>query len=177
MGEFFHDRFFLGLVIGLGLGLVVAVWVWISAFLRRAGQRKETASRLQAVSDDLDRLRQHLHTQMEITAKGSEETKAKLEELRIQNENLRVAVQALQQKPDRAAARGLEVMQRAVDSMGARVPGFAPAWQQAVQEAEREVQEMESGLRGWVRRVLGGGRPTPALPAEGGESTPPGEGP
>ena len=179
MPEFLNDRFFLGFGIGLGAGLVLMAWVWVASLIRRAGQRKEAAARLKIVTDDLDRLRQHLHTQMEITAQGQDKLKAHLEQLRSQNENLRVTVQALQQKPDRVAARALEVLQRAVDSMAARVPGFAPAWQQAVQTAEQEVQEMESGLRGWVGRVLGGNRPPPAAlpPGEGPDPSAPGEEP
>ena len=73
------------------------------------------------------KLRQHLHTQMQITAKGTDEREKKLGELKAQNENLRVMVQGLQQKPERATARTLEVWQRALERMTGRAPGFAQA--------------------------------------------------
>lgn len=155
ISEIFQDHFFWGAGVGLGLGLLLAGWVWISSFLRRRTLRKEMRTRLKTVDAEMDKLRAHLHTQMEISSTGSEQQKNRLQEIEKQNENLRVTVQALQQKPDRISARTLEVWQRAVDSMHSRAPGFAAAWQDALREAETEVGEMEGGMKAWVRRFLG----------------------
>jgi TolA-binding protein len=164
MNEYFNTPFFWGLASGLGVGLVVAAWAWVAGYLKRRDLRNDMAGRLQAVNDEVEKLRQHLHTQMQITAKGADEREKQLGELKAQNENLRVMVQGLQQKPERATARTLEVWQRAVERMTGRAPGFAQAWQQAVAEAEAEVAEAEGGLSKFVRKFLGTGK-AQALPA------------
>lgn len=167
IGELFQDNFFWGLGTGFAIGLLLTLWVAIAGLLRRRDLRNEMGKRLGAVRTELDKLRQHLHTQMEISARGAEEQKTRLRDLEKQNENLRVTVKTLQQKPDRISARTLEVWQRAVDSMNSRAPGFAGAWQEALRQAEDEVGEMENGLKGWMRKFLGA-RPA-SLPEPAGK--------
>ena len=65
--------------IGLGIGLLVAVVFWFNGILQRRNLAREVKT-----------LREHLHRQMEITGKGTDAQKRELEELRKQNENLRV---------------------------------------------------------------------------------------
>jgi hypothetical protein len=155
LSEIFQDHFFWGAGAGLALGLLLAAWVWISAFLKRAALRKQMSTQIKKVEAEVKKLREHLNTQMEISAAGTGEQKARLLDLEKQNENLRIAVQALQQKQWNASARTLEVWQRAVDSMLKQAPGFAGAWQDALGKAETEVGEMETGVRKFVRRFLG----------------------
>jgi chromosome segregation ATPase len=128
---------------GLAVGLAVAAYVWWS---RRAKVRE-----LEQKLTDMSR---HLNTQMEVTAKGSSALKEELEELRRQNENLRVSLQALQSKPGRAELRTLHVYDRAIHLLNERAPGFGPAWEGALRDAETEIEEAEKGLRGLVRKVF-----------------------
>ena len=163
MPEFLQTPFMRGQLTGLAVGLVAVLWIISRNWLSFRQQRKESEARLAASQAEVEKLRQHLHTQMEITAKGNEEQKQQLAELRAQNENLRILVQSLQQKPEQARARQLEVWQRAIERMQAGAPGFAPAWQAALQEAESEVAASENGLTRFVKKILGTSKsPAPA---------------
>jgi hypothetical protein len=166
MIEFLQSPFMRGQLTGLAVGLLAVLWITTRNWWAHRERRKEMDARLAAVHAEVDKLRQHLHTQLEITAKGNEEQKKQVEDLRLQNENLRILVQSLQQKPEQARARQLEVWQRAIERMQAGAPGFAPAWQAAVQEAESEIAASESGLTRFVKKILGPSKPVtaPALP-------------
>ena len=142
---------------GFGLGLLLVLATWISSFSKGSEMRREVR-----------RLREHLHTQMDITSKGSSTMRAELESLKQQNENLRVAVKDWQQKPGRAELRMLSVYDRAVRIMNQKAPGFAPAWESALSESETEVESSENGMSAMLRRAF---RPFAAL-GNGGPTTP-----
>ena len=136
--------------IGLALGLLVAAFTWKSGLTARRALRREVARLEQAQAE----LQGHLNTQLKISATGSRQVLAELEELRRQNENLRVNLAQFQQKPGRAEIRQLHILEAAARRMRERAPGFAPAWEQALREAEEESQQAEGGLRKLVRRVM-----------------------
>jgi hypothetical protein len=112
-------------------------------------------------------LQSHLNTQLKINATGNEKLLAELESLRSQNETLRVNLAALQQKPGRAELRQLQVFDAAIRTLREQAPGFAPAWEKAVRQAETELEAADSGLMKLVRRVIPGlpGAPTASQPA------------
>jgi hypothetical protein len=151
--------------IGLIVGLVAALGVALHAALRRRGLRRELAT-----------LREHLHRQMEITSAGQRTLTDDLSTLRSQNENLRISLATLQRKPGRAELRALDVQERALRLLRARAPGFAQAWEGALQEAERELEKTDRGLLPMIRRAL---RPAssraPEPPASAPGAPPPGE--
>lgn len=130
-------------VIGLGVGLVVAIVFWISGLMNRRGLVKE-----------LKTLREHLQRQMEINQKGSDAQKKELEDLRKQNENLRVTNATLKQKPGRAEIQTLTVYDKALHIMNGRAPGFGPAWEGAIKEAEAEVAQADTGIMPMLRKVF-----------------------
>jgi len=142
----------IGFAVGLALGLGVALRGWFGMRVRR-----------RALEMEVDQLRSHLHRQMEITGEGSRALKEELEDLRKQNENLRITVKTLGNKPGRGEIRTLHVYDRAVHIMNAEAPGFAPAWERAISEAEGQVQEADTGLSALVRRII-----RPVLPTAGG---------
>ncbi len=143
----------IGFAVGLALGLGVALRGWFGMRLKRRELEKEA-----------EQLRSHLHRQMEITGQGNRTLQEELEGLRKQNENLRVTVKTLENKPGRAEVRTLHVYDRAVHIMNAEAPGFAPAWERAVAEAEGQVKEADTGLSALVRRII-----RPVLPSNGGQ--------
>jgi len=153
-------------VIGLGVGLIVAVVFWVSGMMNRRGLVKELAT-----------LREHLQRQMEINQKGSDEQKKELETLRAQNENLRVSNATLKQKPGRAEIQTLTVYDKALHIMNGRAPGFGPAWEGAVKEAEAEVAQADSGIVPMLRKVfrpsLGGGNSGGAIEEESSDGSDP----
>ena len=93
--------------------------------------------------------------------------KTEMENLRRENEGLRVKVNALNEMPDRKIQRDLEIYARAEKRMHIAVPGFAPAWETAKSEAHMELAEEESGKKAPKRifaRLFGGGS-VAALPS------------
>lgn len=136
-------------LIGLGIAVVLAGYVWLKGVLARRELRAE-----------LKALKEQLHRQMTIVDKGTEKTLGELDELRKQNENLRITMATLKNKPGRAELQTLHVYEHALRLMQKRAPGFAPAWEDALAEAQREADKVDSGLIGMVRKAL-----RPALPS------------
>lgn len=137
---------------GLLLGLLIAGFTWKSGLTARRHTQAE-AKRLQA---ELSDLQGHLTTQLKINASGNENRNAELEALRVQNENLRVNLAASQQKPGRAEARQFQIQEVALRAMREQAPGFAPAWERALRQAESEMESADKGLLKLVRRVIPG---------------------
>ena len=153
--------------LGFGLGLLILVFVWKAGLTARRTLRRE----IERLKKELDNLQGHLNTQLKINASGNEKLQAELDELRKQNENLRVNIAQLQQKPGRAELRQLQILETAAGRMRERAPGFAPAWEQAMREAEEEFKEAEGGLRKLMRRVM----PAIGMGAGGTAETPAGK--
>ncbi len=149
--------------LGLLLGLAVAAVAWKSGF----SARRRLGRDVRKLENELRELQGHLNTQLKINAHGNDTLQRDLEELRRQNENLRVTVATLQTKPGKAELRHSQVTENAVRMMREQAPGFAPAWEKAMRQAESELEAGESGLKKLVRRVIpgigmssGGGTPS-----------------
>ncbi|MBF2078673.1 MAG: hypothetical protein IGR76_09150 [Synechococcales cyanobacterium T60_A2020_003] len=140
--------------VGLGIGLIVTVLVWLGKRRTQSSLRKE-----------IETLKGYLNTQMSINSKGYEELRKEVETLRKQNENLRVTVATLSNKPGRAELKTLHIWDRALRSLVVSSPGFAPAWEVALAEAQKNVEETDSGVKALVRKVF------PMLPHESSAST------
>jgi len=104
---------------------------------------------------------------MEIDAKGHKTREDELEKLRKQNENLRITVKSLQQKPNRAEIRQLHVFDKAIHAMLARAPGFAATWEMVLKESEDEIEKSETGITAFMRKVF---VPQRKLPSEEDET-------
>jgi hypothetical protein len=134
---------------GLGIGLLVALSTQFSKWRDKS-----------TLKGELDDLKKHLQTQLSINAKGYEEIQQELKRLKQENENLRATVGTLSNKPGRAELKTLQVWDKALRIMTITSPGFAPAWELAVAEAQKEIQETDTGVKALVRRVF------PMLPQE-----------
>ena len=146
--EIIKDRF----VWGLALGLLLAFFAWKSGFSTKSRLSKD----VRRLENELRELQNHLNTQLKINAQGNQKVEDELDSLREQNENMRVTLATLQSKPGRAEIRQYQVMEAAVRQMREQAPGFAPAWEKAMRQAESEVEAGESGLKKLVRRVIPG---------------------
>lgn len=137
---------------GLLLGLLVAGFIWKAAFSAKRVLSREN----QRLTDELKDLTSHLNTQLKINASGNQSLQTELEDLKRQNETLRINLSALQQKPGQAELRQLQLNETAVRLMREQAPGFAPAWEKAIRQAEADLAAADSGLKKLVRRVIPG---------------------
>ena len=128
---------------GLLVGLIFAAWAFFSGWSTRNALRREVR-----------RLEDHCRTANELAAQGTQKLQAELADLKTQNENLRISLAALKDKPDRAELQKLYVLDKAAALMTERAPGFAPAWQAALKEAQAELDKTATGLLPWIRRVI-----------------------
>ena len=135
---------------GLLLGLLVAAFTWKSGFANSRSQKRE----IRRLENEMRDLQAHLNTQLKINSTGNETMRSQLDELRRQNENLRVNYSSLQQKPGRAEMRTLRAQEAAVARLREQAPGFAAAWEKAMREAEADLEAAEGGLRKLVKRVM-----------------------
>jgi len=127
---------------GMLIGLCIGIFLWIRSFLR-----------IRELSRQVAKLKEHLHTKLEIDAEETERRKQEIERLREERDNLRNTVQVLSQKPSRQELRQAQVYQRAIDIMFEKAPGFAPAWQITLKEAEEEMRKAERGIIPFFKRL------------------------
>ena len=152
MQEALKNLFSQPIVIGLCIGLVITLLVWIRGCLKAREIKLDRAARLDTVNAEVEHLRKHLHTQMEISTKGNESLKQELEALKETNQNLKDTISALKDKPGRDVIRTLHVYNKALSMMNTRAPGFSPAWESSLKDAEAEVKKEESGIIGWIKK-------------------------
>ena len=103
---------------GLLVGLFIALVLWVRGLFK-----------VRDLNGSLKKLREHLHTKLEIDSAENERRKGEMDKLRQERDNLRNMVQVLNQKPGRQELRQVQVYQKAIETMFERSPGFAPAWQ------------------------------------------------
>ncbi|WPJ95739.1 hypothetical protein SH580_20170 [Coraliomargarita algicola] len=152
MKEMLINIFTHPLVIGLCIGLIAALIIWLRSLGKLRAERSTTAAQAAQLNREIATLKGHLHTQMEITAKGNESLKEELVALQQTNQNLSQTIGALKQKPGRVEIRTLHLYEKAIRVMNARAPGFSSAWESAINEAEAEIKQEESGIVGWIRK-------------------------
>ena len=143
---------------GLAVGLILLFLTWNSA----RKDKKHLKNELKRITKENADLQTHLGTQLKINAKGNETLQGQLDEMRLQNETLRVNIQTLQQKPGKVEQRKLELMEIAVSNMREQAPGFAAAWEKSLRSAEDELQAAEGGLKKLIHKIVPGFRATPA---------------
>lgn len=147
---------------GLAIGLTLAILAWKSGLSTKLRLSRD----IRRLENELRELQGHLNTQLKINAQGNQTLEKDLQRLREQNENLRVSLATAQSKPGRAEMRHYQVMEAAVRQMREQAPGFAPAWEKALRQAESEIEAGENGLKKLVRKVIPGiGMSSPAASA------------
>ena len=125
-----------------------AVGGWILSYLKSLLEIRKYKKELKEYKDHLDR-------QMKITDVGNRSLTDELSTLKKENENLRISVKTLGQKPGRAELRLLNIYDSALRKMMLKAPGFSSAWETALQEAEREYEENEKGFKTIIKKVFG----------------------
>lgn len=99
------------------------------------------------------RFQKHLGDKLELEAKQYEQVRAEKEAIAKENENLRIRISQLNERPDQRVNRELETLVRAEKRMIVNAPGFAPAWETAKSEAAHDMEEEEKG-KSIPKRIL-----------------------
>jgi hypothetical protein len=123
---------------------------WILSYLK-------SLLTLRKYKKELKEYQEHLERQMKITDSGSKKMIEEMEVLKKDNENLRISVKTLGQKPGRAELRQFNIYDNALRKMMLQAPGFSSAWESALQESEREYEENEAGFKNIIGKVFGTG--------------------
>ncbi|AZQ62430.1 hypothetical protein EI427_09325 [Flammeovirga pectinis] len=131
------------LFIGLCVGLIIAFLVQVKDWIKQSSLKSE-----------IKRLKAHLHDKLEIDAEAITGKKDEINRLKRENENLRVTNKTLFSKPGRQEVLTFHAYQTAIDKLNSNMMGFGPAWQDALKEANKEIQEYEEGQRSFVKKVL-----------------------
>ena len=132
---------------GLAAGLIVALIIYIVMAVKLKGAKS-------AAEKENARLRQMLSDRMELESEGVARLKKENEELRKNNENLRISMQTYAQKPGRKELQRLTVYQTAVDRLIINSPGFGAAWQAALKESEDEFEKTYTGVQAFIRKMI-----------------------
>jgi hypothetical protein len=132
--EFFSYPFVWGLCLGL-LFFVLSFW---GHFKTRREYR---------------RYRRHLSDKLELEARQYEVIRREKEALAKENENLRLRVGQLNERPEQKVMRDLEILTRAEKRMMVQAPGFAGAWETAKAAAAEEVAAEDQG-RSLPKRIF-----------------------
>ena len=140
-------------IYGLGAGLVIAALVAFY-FSMKIGKLNDEKNK------EIQKYKNMLSDRMELEAEGLKKVKDENEELKKVNENLRVSLMALRDKPGRKEMQRLQVLQKAADRLTLNSPGFGPVWQAALKESEEEFQKVYSGFIPFIKRHIP--RPTDA---------------
>lgn len=115
-------------------GLAIGLAFFIYALIRLGGSKRE-----------LSRYKRMLSDKLEVEAELMQRLKAEKQELEKENENLRVEVSILSEKPDAKVEKELEIMLRAEKSMVMNAPGFPSAWETAKANAADEIANELAG--------------------------------
>src|ERR1700731_476209 len=128
--EFLNHHFYWGLGIGAFLGLIGVTFA---------------VMRLFDTKGEVKRLKRHLSDKLELEAEATNRLRHDLQELKQQNENLRIKVSNLNQIPDRRLQRELEIYARAERFMVTSSPGFPAVWEEAKRNALTGLEHEETG--------------------------------
>jgi len=134
-------------LIGLAIGVVLAIVLVISMSVKR---HKE----ILVANKENERLKRMLTDRMDLEGDGIMKLKDQNEELKKQNENLRISLSTYSQKPGRKEVARLHVYQLAVDRLTINSPGFGAAWQAALKESEDEFQKTYIGVQPFIKRLI-----------------------
>ena len=134
-------------VVGLIVGLAVAVVLSVALLSKSSAQKK-------AAKEEVEKYRRMLQDRMELESEGLNKLKEENAELKKQNENLRISLNTMSQKPGRKEMQRLDVYQTASERLSMNSPGFAPVWQAALKESEEEFKKTFLGLTPYLRKHI-----------------------
>jgi len=115
-------------------GLAIGLCFFIYALFRLGASKRE-----------LRRYKRMLSDKLEVEAELLQRLKEEKRDLEKENENLRVEVSMLSEKPDAKIEKELEILLRAEKAMVLNAPGFPSAWETAKANAADEIANELAG--------------------------------
>ena len=143
------------ILIGVAIGFTPMLVLLIIQLTKTSQKQKEHALQV-------SKLKAMLTDRMDLESDGISKLKEDINELKTQNENLRISLRTYSQKPGRREISRLQVFQQAADRLTINAPGFGAAWQAALKESESEFEK--SSRRGRRARSLRRGHDQALLP-------------
>lgn len=130
-------------LIGLCVGLV---FLFISkvrnAFVKR--NFKIEIKQLKSKIDDLHK----------IVVDSGISYSSKLDELKKKNDTMKKTINILDRNPNRKELKTLYLYDKAIHLMYSKVPGFSPIWEDALKDAEKELEKNESGKKRLFEKIF-----------------------
>lgn len=120
---------------------------------------------------EFGRYKTHLSDKLELDSRNLQELNKERTRLTQENENLRVQIARLNERPDNKLQREVEILARAEKHMMMNAPGFAPAWEMAKSQAATSLQAEEAG-QSFPQRIF---RKLLGTPSSGGNTALAGE--
>ncbi|MFO1482536.1 MAG: hypothetical protein U1F71_04145 [Verrucomicrobiaceae bacterium] len=111
---------------------------------------------------ELKRYKGMLSDKLELDSKQNQDVKKEQASLKQENENLRMQIARLNERPDNKLQRELEILSRAEKQMVISAPGFAPVWEMAKSTALSQIETEEKGHsfpQKVFRKLIGSGSP------------------
>jgi len=143
---------FSSLLIGLGIGILICIVFWIQS-------RIKMSTKIKSYVEENAQLKNHLNTQMNISAKGNQAVQNDITDQRKMIDNLKSTISSLKEKPGRDKLRVLYVYDKAIHIMFEKHPGFATMWAGVLKEAEIEIEKAETGILPLIKKVFKPGPP------------------
>ncbi|MDC7245384.1 MAG: hypothetical protein PQJ47_05660 [Sphaerochaetaceae bacterium] len=135
------------ILIGVAIGFTPMLVLLIIQLAKQSQKQKEH-------TEAINKLKGMLTDRMDLESDGLGKLKAEVEELKTQNENLRISLRTYSQKPGRREIARLQVFQQAADRLTINSPGFGAAWQAALKESESEFEKTFYGVQPFIKRII-----------------------
>jgi len=136
------------ILVGLGAFILGNIFSSIKSYFKIKKLNKE-------ILDNETYLNRHL----KINAEGNKKLEEELIQIRSENENLRISVQTLGQKPGNAEIRLLNIYDVSIRKVSAQVPGFSSVWEKSLQETEIEFSAADKGFKLILNKVFNRNKP------------------
>ncbi len=135
------------ILIGVAIGFTPMLVLLIIQLTKTSQKQKENALQV-------SKLKGMLTDRMDLESDGLSRLKEEINELKTQNENLRISLRTYSQKPGRKEMARLQVYQQAADRLTINAPGFGGAWQAALKDSETEFEKSFYGVQPFVKKVI-----------------------
>ncbi len=135
------------ILIGVAIGVTPMIIILIIQLVKYKQREKLHIQEIQ-------KLKGMVTDRMDLESDGLSKLKGQVEELKTQNENLRISLRTYSQKPGRREVSRLQVYQQAADRLTINSPGFGAAWQAALKESEDEFEKTFYGVQPFIKKVI-----------------------